>query len=145
MVSSRINPLNDIKIEDITTELPGSHFKNLLYAAGDNTSIIIDYITIMKTEVNYSNHYGMDTIGSLCRFSKYHKNKPFKDITRNDIIEFLNSLRKTETQDPLHKWIGTYNTYTGYLSRFFRWPARVYVGGQINGQNTIKDVSNFVI
>jgi hypothetical protein len=75
----------------------------------------------MKTEVNYSDHYGKDTIKFLCRFSSYHKNKPFKDISRNDIIDFLDSLRKTEPQDPLHKWIGTYNLYRMYLLRFFRW------------------------
>ena len=75
----------------------------------------------MKTETNYTNHYGNDTIGVLCRFSKFHSNKPFKEVTRNDIINFLDSLRKTETQDPLHKWIGTYNVYRMYLFRFFKW------------------------
>jgi hypothetical protein len=55
---------------------------------------IIDYVTIMKTEVNYSPNYGNDTVRLLCRFSKYHKNKPFKEISCNDIIEFLDSLRK---------------------------------------------------
>ena len=75
----------------------------------------------MKHEINYSNHYGKDTAGILCRFSKYHKNRPFKEISRNDIISFLDSLRKTESQDPLHKWVGTRNTYRIYLLRFFRW------------------------
>jgi integrase/recombinase XerD len=109
------------KIENITRELTGEYTKNLLYATQDNASTIIDYINSMKTEINYSNHYGNDTIRALCRFSKYHNNKPIKDIKRNDIIDYLNSLRKTETQDPLHKWIGTYNAYRMYLLRFFRW------------------------
>jgi integrase len=117
---STINPLND-KIENIASELSSSYTRNLLYAAGDNALTIIDYVTIMKTEVNYSNHYGNDTVRLLCRFSKYHKNKSFKKISRSDIIEFLDSLRKTETQDPLHKWIGSYNLYRIYLLRFFRW------------------------
>jgi hypothetical protein len=109
------------KIENITRELTGEYTKNLLYATQDNASTIIDYINSMKTEINYSNHYGNDTIRALCRFSKYHNNKPIKDIKRNDIIDYLNSLRKTETQDPLHKWIGSYNLYRIYLLRFFRW------------------------
>lgn len=122
MRSSRttsILPLND-RIEKITEEL-GSHVRNLLYATGTNANTIIDYINTMKHEINYSNHYGKDTAGILCRFSKYYKNKPFKEISRNDIISFLDSLRKTETQDPLHKWVGTRNTYRIYLLRFFRW------------------------
>jgi hypothetical protein len=118
--TSTINPLND-KIENIASELSSSYTRNLLYAAGDNALTIIDYVTIMKTEVNYSPNYGNDTVRLLCRFSKYHKNKPFKEISCNDIIEFLDSLRKTETQDPLHKWIGSYNLYRIYLLRFFRW------------------------
>jgi hypothetical protein len=83
--TSTINPLYD-KIENIASELSSSYTKNLLYAAGDNAPTIIDYITIMKTEVNNSNHYGNDTVRLLCRFSKYHKNKPFKEVARNDII-----------------------------------------------------------
>ncbi|HEY9386705.1 MAG TPA: hypothetical protein VIP70_06675, partial [Nitrososphaeraceae archaeon] len=42
-------------------------------------------------------------------------------MTRNDIVLFLESFRKPETSDPLHKWIGTYNTYRMYLLRFFKW------------------------
>jgi hypothetical protein len=115
-----INQFND-RIEKIATELSSVYTGNLLYAAGANAFTIIDYITAMKIETNYTIHYGNDTIGVLCRFSKYHKNKPFKDITRNDIIEFLDSIRKTEIEDPLHKWVGSYNVYRMYLFRFFKW------------------------
>jgi integrase len=93
-----ISQFND-RIENIATELSSVYTGNLLYAAGANAFTIIDYITVMKTETNYTNHYGNDTIGVLCRFSKYHNNRPFKEVSRNDIINFLDSLRKTETQD----------------------------------------------
>lgn len=36
-------------------------------------------------------------------------------------MQFLDSLRKPEESDPLHKWIGTYNIYRVLLIRFFRW------------------------
>jgi integrase len=42
-------------------------------------------------------------------------------MTRNDIISFLESFRKTDAADPLHKWIGTYNIFRIYLLRFFKW------------------------
>lgn len=42
-------------------------------------------------------------------------------MTRDDVIAFLNSLRKTEEQDPMHKWIGTYNLYLTCITRFFKW------------------------
>ena len=71
----------------------------------------------MKTELNLSDNYREGVIKLLCKISKYHKNKKsFKTMTRNDIVSFLESFRKPEASDPLHKWIGTYNTYRIHLS-----------------------------
>ena len=42
-------------------------------------------------------------------------------LTRSNVIAFLESLRKTETLDPMHRWIGTYNLFRIYLLRFFKW------------------------
>jgi integrase len=42
-------------------------------------------------------------------------------MRREDIIAYLNSVRKTDEQDPMHKWIGTYNLYLTVLIRFFKW------------------------
>jgi integrase len=42
-------------------------------------------------------------------------------MSRNDIVSFLESFRKPETFDPLHKWIGTYNICRIHLLRFFKW------------------------
>ena len=75
----------------------------------------------MKSEVNPKDHYRKDMIIILCKFSKYHNNTSFKDVTRTAILEFLDNFRKTETQDPMHKWIGTYNLYRIHLLRFFKW------------------------
>ena len=75
----------------------------------------------MKSEVNLSDNYRKDLIKLLSNFSNYYHNKDFKDIVRADVISFLDSFRKTETVDPLHKWIGTYNIYRFHLLRFFKW------------------------
>jgi hypothetical protein len=75
----------------------------------------------MKSEVNLSDHYRRDVIVTLYRFSKFSNDKPFKDSTRTDVIAFLDSFRKPESVDPLHKWIGTYNIYRMHLLRFFKW------------------------
>ena len=75
----------------------------------------------MKTEVNLSDHYRKDLIDLLTTFSRCNDNKSFKTITRNIIIEFLESFRRPEAADPMHRWIGTYNTYRMHLMRFFKW------------------------
>ena len=74
----------------------------------------------MKTEINPSFNYRRDLIRLLTSFSEVN-NRNFKDVTRNDVISFLESYRKTETQDPLHKWRAAYNTFRVHLLRFFKW------------------------
>jgi integrase len=42
-------------------------------------------------------------------------------MTRDDVLYYLDKCRKTEDEDPLHKWIGTYNIRLVIISRFFKW------------------------
>jgi hypothetical protein len=115
------SPILERKIEDTTAGLPSSFAKHLSSTGENNVVTIIEYIAAVKNEVNLSDNYRRDLIESLARFSKYNDNKSFKDLTRSNVIAFLESLRKTETQDPMHKWIGTYNLFRIYLLRFFKW------------------------
>ena len=119
--SAAKSALLDTKIEECTAGLPVSSTRQLFSLDKDNAATVVRYMEIMKTEVNPSDHYRRDVIVLLCRFSKYHTDKPFKEISRDDIVKFMDSLRKTETLDPMHKWIGTYNTFRIYLMRFFKW------------------------
>jgi integrase/recombinase XerD len=116
-----IGPLLDSKVEEITAGLQKCNSDKLRSISEYNAAAIIEYITAMKSEVNPSNNYRRDLIEVLSRFSRYIDNKAFKQSTRTDIIGFLESYRKTEVADPMHKWIGTYNLYRIHLIRFFRW------------------------
>jgi len=118
--AANISPFLERKIEEIGAGIPASYLLHLR-SAGQNASVIVDYIITMKSEVNLSDHYKRDLIEILSKFSKYNNNKPFKDLARSDVIAFLDTYRRTETQDPLHKWIGTYNIYRIHLLRFFKW------------------------
>jgi integrase len=42
-------------------------------------------------------------------------------MTRDDILNFLDSLRKDDTEDLMHKWIGSYNLRLTSFKRFFKW------------------------
>ena len=109
----------DFAIADLCSQQELS--KGLHGVSPENALIISEYIKAMMTESNPSDNYRRDNIRILCIFSKYNKDKPFKAITRNDIISFLDRYRKSEAADPLHKWIGTYNLFKIYLLRFFKW------------------------
>ena len=61
----------------------------------------------MRSEINPSSDYLKDIIVLLCNLSIFFKNtKPFKEIYRDDLLLFLDSHRKIESVDPLHKLIG---------------------------------------
>ena len=119
--TANISPLLDRKIEEISAGISASYSQHLRSAGQDNVTVIIDYIVTIKSEVNLSDHYRRDLIEVLSKFSKFNDNKSFKDLKRSDVIAFLETYRRTEVQDPLHKWIGTYNIYRIHLMRFFKW------------------------
>jgi integrase/recombinase XerD len=113
------------KIEYVVEGLPSRCLEHLcnrvLPGSKENVLIICDYISSLKSEINPSNNYRKDTIILLCKFSIFLKNKTFNRVTRNDVLSFLDSFRKIETVDSLHKWIGTYNLYRIGVMRFFKW------------------------
>jgi site-specific recombinase XerD len=119
--SSNKSALLDRKIEETAAGLPKYYIELLRSVAKDNAATIVEYIYAMKIEVNLSDNYRRVLVEVLSRFSKYNNDRPFKDLVRTDIISFLETYRKTEAANPLHKWIGTYNIYRMHLHQFFKW------------------------
>jgi integrase/recombinase XerD len=116
------SPLFDRKIEIATEGLLPCFSKTLCHKLpSENALTIADYIISMKTEINPSPNYRKENIRVLCQLSKYCHHKPFKSLKRKDILDFLDSFRKPEVSDPLHKWIRTYNLFRIYMIRFFKW------------------------
>jgi hypothetical protein len=118
------NEVNKRKIERVTEGLSKYARKQLidLFALSpDNALTIVNYILTQKTEVNISDTYRLNILSTLVVLSKFSNHKPFRDMTEEDILLYLDSLRKPETSDPLHKWIGTYNEKRNRLVKFFRW------------------------
>ena len=72
-------------------------------------------------ETNLSIFYKQAVIDTLTTLAKFHSDKSFKEMTRDDILAFLNRLRKSEEQDRKHRWIGTYNQNIVHLNRFYKW------------------------
>ncbi len=88
----------------------------------ENALTISEYIIAMKREVNPRLSYIKYTIQFLSELSKsVGIEKRFEDMARDDVLLYLDSCRKSENDDPLHKWIGSYNTKRIILFRFFKW------------------------
>ena len=119
--------LFDRNIHKVTVGLSPEYYRYFTKLSQDNALVIANFILSVKSETNLSDNYRMILIKVLSRFSIFifiqHNNKRtnFKQITREDVLSFLDSLRKSESADPMHKSIGTYNLYNTILTKFFRW------------------------
>jgi uncharacterized protein YihD (DUF1040 family) len=88
----------------------------------ENALTICEYIIAMKREINPRLSYKKSTIQFISELSKdVGVEKKFADMTRDDILSYLDKHHKSENDDPLHKWIGSYNTKLVILTRFFKW------------------------
>src|SRR5215216_697550 len=95
----------------------------------ENVLTICDYITALINETNLVPQYKRSQIQILCYLAEYYYNKQnnnkklflFSAITRDDVISYLNTLRKPENIDPMHKWVGTYTLRRTIIIRFFKW------------------------
>jgi hypothetical protein len=93
------------------------YFSKLLYKLSkENAWSIANYIVSMRTEVNLSDHYRLNIISVLTNFSIFYNNKSFRLLTRDEILAFLDSPRKVEDVDPLHKWVGTYIIHIEFIN-----------------------------
>jgi len=77
----------------------------------ENALAVADYIIAMKREINPQLNYIKSTIQFLSELSRaIGVEKHFVDMTRDDILFYLDKCRKPDTEDPLHKWVGSYNS-----------------------------------
>src|SRR5215216_285377 len=119
-----LDPELERKIQEVTKSLPprcSRHLRNIAGINTDNAATICDYVKVLKTEVSSNDHYRRDTIDLLTRLARNCGDRNFKNLTQDDIIAFLDILRKPDDSDPLHKWIGSYNLFKIQLTRFFKW------------------------
>ena len=87
----------------------------------NNAPVIVEYLKNLGNEIHLSDNYKRMTLTTLVYLSRFLSNKKFKEMTMDDIILFLTYLKKSESEDPLHRWISTYNLYLVILTRFLKW------------------------
>jgi integrase len=94
----------------------------LLKIPRQNSAYIVDYvINDLKRENNASINYIRMNIYAVVDLVIHSKKHDLKTITREDLLSYLDSLRRSETEDPMHKWIGTHSLYRIIITKFFKW------------------------
>jgi integrase len=112
------------KLENVTEGLAGECRNIIIKQIRSDAFVLMDYILALKTEINPSDNYRKSVIKNVGKFMKFCRlstDKPLKELERDDVLAYLDSLRKSESSDSLHKWIGTYNLHRVHLLRFFKW------------------------
>jgi len=122
---NELYPKLNVKIDQITLSASKPYFNKCLKLLAKthpvNAQTICDYIIAEQTEINIKQSTAEGKIKVLVWLSNFHLTKQFREMDKSDILEFLNSLRKSDIEDPTRKWIGTYNGRQMVLNKFFRW------------------------
>lgn len=97
-------------------------YSEIVNTSWSNGKIIHDYITAEEAEINIQESTKGDKIKKLCLLSRFFQHKKcFSEMTKTDILSYLNSLQKPVSNDPTHKSVGTYNGRQMVFMKFFRW------------------------
>jgi integrase/recombinase XerD len=87
-----------------------------------NSTYIIDYVVNdLKRGNNASVNYVRINIYAIVDLAKHYGKQDLRNVTREDVLSYLDSLKKTETHDPMHKWIGTHSLHRIIIIRFIKW------------------------
>jgi site-specific recombinase XerD len=95
----------------------------------NNADVLAQFILSNRKERNIANNTIIAYIDGIVYLENYHMHKDLDKMDKNDITSFLNSYRKPEMLDPLHKWINTYNVRLAIICKFFKW----LYGSQFDG------------
>ncbi len=96
-------------------------FRELTSSAPRNAKDLCDFLKQQQDEKNVKPSTVETYIKRLCWLSKFVGNKAWKEMTREDIQGYLLSRKKSEQDDPRHKWIGSFNSWLALYIGFFRW------------------------
>lgn len=111
-------------IDQITAGLSKPYFRKILIKLKErhkeNAEIICRHILTEQAEFNIKNSTKEGKIKVLVWLSNFFDDKKrFQDITKEDILSYLNSLRKPQEQG--NGWINSYNNRQMIFLKFFKW------------------------
>lgn len=112
-------------VEQVTSDIGAHHTDRLIdimsHGGAANVEIICRYLLAEQNEINIKPSTKEGKLKCLIRLSDFHRHKSYTAMTKADVLAYLNSFRKSIADDPVQRWIGTYNGRQMILTKFFRW------------------------
>jgi integrase len=98
-----------------------TRLKMLYRISPSNASTICEHILSEQTECDIKTSTAENKVKAFLWLIRFLKLKPFEQMTKQDILSYLNNLRKSQEEDPQQKWIGSYNNRLRVYFKFFKW------------------------
>ena len=108
--------MDDKKIKSATEGMQQECYDRLLKL--ENADVIADYLIAYKNETDTKVSTRTTICLNIIRFAQ-KMGKPLGTVTNDDILLYFNGLKKSE--DPKHKWKGSWNMLRIIIPRFFKW------------------------
>jgi site-specific recombinase XerD len=110
------------RIMEATSGLNNHYFTKIAKRMSvGNADLLARFIILNRKESIIAINTIKTYIDGVVYLENFHKHKDLSKMDRNDIVAFLDGYRKSDTVDPLHKWVATYNIRLMIISKFFRW------------------------
>ena len=85
------------------------------------SKIYLEFKDWLENEQDNSERNWLNYFKVLVLFSDHIGTKHLEDVTRDDVVAFLNKRKKSIENDPEKKWVVTWNHYLNRLIGFYRW------------------------
>jgi integrase len=100
---------------------PKQCYNRILKLQNGNDDVLADYLVSYKRDnPGIANSTLSITLLNLVRFAE-KVNKPFTNMSYEDVLKHLDGFRKSESLDPNGRWRGMYNLFVIIVTRFFKW------------------------
>ena len=109
--------LFDMRVDTITEGMIPYYTKTLKKLPYANAQAIVKFVMTLNTEINPSKNYRKSIIAVLCRLSK-HNRKNYNDMTRQDILDFLDALESQKHQILCISGLGHITYFESYSLNF---------------------------
>jgi integrase/recombinase XerD len=120
-VDSLLDRKINLATDGFTTKFCELVLRDRTRLSKENALLVAEYVIALKREINPRPSYIRYTIQFLSELSRITNHIHFKEMSDQDIYRYLDSSRKPENVDRMHRWIGSYNTKRITLMRFFKW------------------------
>jgi hypothetical protein len=119
--SAQLDGVIDSITQGMSRKALNTRLKMLYRISPSNASTICEHILSEQTECNIKTSTAENKLKALLWLTRFLKLKPFEQMTKQDLLSYLNSLRKPQEEDPQQKWIGSYNNRLRVYIKFFKW------------------------